>query len=142
MASVFSQILNGSLPGHFVWKDDTAFALMTIRPLRPGHVLVMPVAEIDQWDDVPAPLMTHLMQVSQRISGAIKRTFPCARVGLAICGLEVPHTHIHLFPIDRIEDFDFGNGRAAGAAELAAAAQRLRAALIEDGCTAALHLDV
>ncbi len=129
MPSVFSQILAGNLPGHFVWKDEQAFALMTIRPLRPGHVLVMPCQEIDHWDDLPAPLLAHLMQVSQRIATAIKQAFPCARVAVGICGLEVPHAHIHLFPIDQIQDFDFGKGGPASAEELAAAAERIRACL-------------
>ena len=129
MASIFSRILAGDLPGHFVWKDEQAFALMTISPLRPGHVLVMPRQEVDHWDDLPAPLLAHLMQVSQRIAGAIKQAFPCARVAVAICGLEVPHAHIHLFPIDHIQDFNFGNGRMAIAEELAAAAARIRAYL-------------
>lgn len=133
MASVFSKILAGELPGHFVWKDDQAFALMTIMPLRPGHVLVMPREEIDRWDDLPPPLVAHLMSVSQHIAGAIRQAFPCPRVALAICGLEVPHTHIHLFPIETIEDFDFGNGSAANAEELAAAAQRIRACLADAG---------
>lgn len=129
MPSIFSQILAGHLPGQFVWKDDQAFALMTIRPMRPGHVLVMPRQEVDQWDDLPAPLLAHLMQVSQRIAVAIKQAFPCARVGVAICGLEIPHAHIHLFPIDRIEDFDFSNGGMATADELAVAAARIRSFL-------------
>ncbi|MFT3930796.1 MAG: HIT family protein [Spongiibacteraceae bacterium] len=129
MPSIFSQILAGNLPGHFVWKDEQAFALMTIRPLRPGHVLVMPREEIDHWDDLPAPLLTHLMQISQRIAGAIKQAFPCARVAVAICGLEIPHAHIHLFPIDQIQDFNFGNGGAASADELADAAARIRSYL-------------
>lgn len=131
MASIFSQILDGRLPGHFVWKDEQAFALMTINPLRPGHVLVLPRQEIDHWDDLPAPLLAHLMTVSQRIAHAIKQSFPCSRVGVAICGLEIAHAHIHLFPIDRIEDFNFGNGAAASAEELAAAAGRIRAALTQ-----------
>lgn len=126
MPSIFSQILAGNLPGHFVWRDEQAFALMTIRPLRPGHVLVMPRQEVDQWDDLPAPLLTHLMQASQRIAGAIKQAFPCARVAVAICGLEIPHAHIHLFPIDQIQDFNFGNGGMATAEELAVAAARIR----------------
>lgn len=129
MPSIFSQILAGTLPGHFVWKDEQAFAIMTIRPLRPGHVLIMPREEIDHWDDLPAPLLAHLMQLSQRIARAIKQAFPCARVAVAICGLEIPHAHIHLFPIDRIEDFNFGSGGTASAEELAAAAERIRARL-------------
>ncbi len=102
---------------------------MTIRPMRPGHVLVMPRAEVDHWDDLPEPLLAHLMRVSQRIAGAIKQAFPCARVGVAICGLEIPHAHIHLFPIDQIQDFDFGNGGMATTEELTAAAARIRSYL-------------
>ena len=140
MPSIFSQILDGKLPGHFVWKDEHAFALMTIRPTRPGHVLVMPREEIDHWDDLPAPLLAHLMQVSQHIAHAIKRAFPCARVAVAVCGLEIPHAHVHLFPIDRIEDFYFGNGGMATADELASAASQLRAQLADAGFSAASNL--
>jgi diadenosine tetraphosphate (Ap4A) HIT family hydrolase len=73
--------------------------------------------------------MQDVMRVSRRLARAIKQAFPCNRVALAICGLEIAHAHVHLFPIDRIEDFNFGNGMPAGADELAAAAERLRAAL-------------
>jgi len=137
MASIFSQILAGQLPGHFVWKDDSVFALMTIRPQRPGHVLVMPRAEIDHWDDLPAPLLTQLLSVSQQLARAIKQAFPCARVGLAVCGLEIPHAHIHLFPINVLADFNFGGGAMADAAELESAAQRIRDALLTLDCSGA-----
>jgi diadenosine tetraphosphate (Ap4A) HIT family hydrolase len=129
MASVFSQIRAGALPGHVVYRDAQVFALMTIRPLRPGHVLVMPVEEIDHWDDLPDALLHEIMRVSQRLARAIKRAFPCKRVAMAICGLEIAHAHVHLFPIERIEDFNFGNGEAATSEQLAAAAQQLRNAL-------------
>ena len=141
MTSIFSQILAGQLPGHFVWKDDSVFALMTIRPQRPGHVLVMPRAEIDHWDDLPAPLAAHLLSVSQQLARAIKHAFPCVRVGLAICGLEIPHAHIHLFPIDVMADFNFGGGAMASAAELESAAERIRAALLTLGYSGAVNSD-
>ena len=129
MPSIFSQIRAGQLPGHVVWQDAQVFALMTIRPLRPGHVLVIPCREIDHWDDLPEDLLAHLLSVSRQLAQAIKIAFPCTRVALAICGLEIPHAHVHLFPIDRIEDFNFGAGNIAADDELAAAAQRIRAAL-------------
>lgn len=129
MPSVFSQIRAGALPGQIVWDDDRVFALLTIQPLRPGHLLVVPVEEIDQWDDLPQALLEQVMTVAQRLAKAIKVVFPCARVGMAICGLEIAHAHVHLFPIDRIEDFDFANARPAEAAELAAVAERIRQAL-------------
>jgi diadenosine tetraphosphate (Ap4A) HIT family hydrolase len=129
LTSVFSQIRAGALPGHIVWQDAQVFALLTIRPQRPGHVLVMPVEEIDHWDDLPDALLQEVMRVSRRLAQAIKRAFPCQRVALAICGLEIAHAHVHLFPIDRIEDFNFGNGTPASAEQLAADAERLRTAL-------------
>jgi diadenosine tetraphosphate (Ap4A) HIT family hydrolase len=129
LASIFSQIRVGGLPGHLVFEDAQAFALMTIKPLQPGHLLVMPVQEIDHWDDLPADLLTHLMAVSRQLAKAIKIAFPCARVAMAICGLEIAHAHIHLFPVNRLEDFNFGGGSAASQDELADAAQRIKAAL-------------
>jgi histidine triad (HIT) family protein len=129
VASIFSQIRAGQLPGHLVFQDDQAFALMTIRPLQPGHLLVMPIREIDHWDDLPADLLAHLMTISSQLAKAIKQAFPCARVAMAICGLEIAHAHIHLFPINCLEDFNFGAGNAASQDELADAAQRIKAAL-------------
>lgn len=137
MASVFSMILAGEIPGHFVWKDDKSFAIMTIQPVREGHVLVIPREEIDHWDDVPADLAAHLMLVSQRIAKGIKAAYPCKRVGMAIVGLEVPHTHLHLYPIDQMSDFSFANARGSSAEALADAAARIRAALVAEGCSEA-----
>lgn len=129
MASVFSQIRAGALPGQIVWDDGSVFALLTIRPLQPGHLLVIPVDEIDEWDDLPEALLQQVMSVSRRLAKAIKVAFPCRRVAMAICGLEIAHAHVHLFPIERIEDFAFDNARSADADELAAAARRIRDAL-------------
>lgn len=129
MTSIFSQIRAGQLPGHLVFQDAQVFALMTIRPLQPGHLLVMPVQEIDHWDDLPVDLLAHLMAVSRQLAKAIKAAFPCARVAMAICGLEIAHAHVHLFPIDRLEDFNFGGGSAATQEQLADAAQRIKSAL-------------
>lgn len=134
MASVFSMILAGELPGHFVWKDRDAFAIMTIQPVREGHVLVIPREEIDHWDDLPEELAAHLMRVSQRIAKGIKAAYPSKRVGMAIVGLEVPHTHLHLYPIDQMSDFSFANSSSASAEELARAAAKIRQALLEQGC--------
>ncbi len=129
MASVFSEVRAGRLSGQLVWEDAEVFALLTIRPLHPGHVLVMPVQEIDHWDDLPPKLLAHVMTVSRRVAKAIKQEFPCARVAMAICGLEIAHAHVHLFPIDRIEDFNFGNSQPATEQELATAAAQIRSAL-------------
>jgi diadenosine tetraphosphate (Ap4A) HIT family hydrolase len=107
MASIFTQIIDGDLLGRFVWKDDRAVAFLTINPIKPGHTLVVPRAEVDHWIDLDTGLARHLMDVSQAVGKAIQRAFRPAKVGSAIIGLEVPHVHIHLVPIDAISDLDF-----------------------------------
>ncbi len=133
MASVFTQIINGKIPGNFVWKDDKAIAILTIQPIRPGHVLVIPREEIDQWSDLPVDLAAHLMQVSHNIANALKVTHPATRVGLMIAGLEVPHTHIHLVPMDSMKDLDFTFAKSADGEVLKQTAEKIRARLQAQG---------
>lgn len=134
MASIFTQIIQGSLPGRFVWKDDRCVALLTIHPLRPGHTLVVPRDEIDHWLDLPADLTSHLTRVSQSIGQALQRAFQPVKVGLMIAGLEVPHTHLHLIPIYELADLNPANqDLQAKPADLDAAAERLRTALRQLG---------
>ena len=133
MASLFTKILAGELPGHFVWKDAMCFSILTIQPIREAHLLVIPNDEINHWDDVPAATAAHLIQVSQHIAKAIKQVIPCKRVGITVIGLEVPHTHIHLIPIDNMGDMDFSRQQAESQENLAATAERLRAALVQAG---------
>lgn len=130
MASIFTRIIAGELPGRFVWKDDRAVALMTIAPLRPGHVLVVPREEVDHWLDLSPDLAAHLMVVAQIVGRAVASEFPCRKVGLMIAGLEVPHTHLHLVPIDDLGDMDFARqDRNPDPIALDEAAERIRAAL-------------
>lgn len=129
MASIFTQIMQGKLPGHFVWEDDIAVAIMTIQPLKPGHILVIPREEIDHWDDLSPEQISHLMQVSQTLARALKKVFNPERVGMVIAGLEVPHTHIHLFPVNQLSDFDFSKARMAESSELADLAEKITQAL-------------
>lgn len=129
MASVFSLIMDGAIPGHFVWRDATCVAIMTIQPIRTGHVLVIPREEIDQWSDLSVETANHLMEVSHKIANAMKTVFPAKRIGLMIAGLEVPHTHIHLVPMDSMDDLSFAFAKNAEQAELAAAADQIRNAL-------------
>ena len=130
MASVFTMIIEGDLPGRFVYRDERAVAFLSIAPLKPGHTLVVPVEEIDHWLDVPADLMAHLTDVAQRIGRAVDRAFQPARVGLMIAGLEVPHVHLHVVPMDTVNDLDFANAdNDASAESLDEAAERIRDAL-------------
>jgi histidine triad (HIT) family protein len=134
MASIFTRIIAGELPGHFVWKDDLAVAFMTIQPAREGHLLVVPRDEIDHWDDLPPALATHLMLISQRIAHALKDCYRSRRVGMLIAGLEVPHTHLHVVPLNSMADISLANSRMASADNLHAAALKIRAALRARGC--------
>lgn len=129
MASIFSRIINGELPGHFVWEDEHCVAIMTIQPIRDGHLMVIPRQEIEEWTDLPAELMGHLMQVAQRLAHAQKQCFPSVRIGLMLSGLDVPHVHIHVLPIDSPEDMNFANARNADADALSDCAERIRSAL-------------
>jgi diadenosine tetraphosphate (Ap4A) HIT family hydrolase len=133
MASIFTKILAGELPGHFVWKDAQCFAIMTIQPIRQGHLIVIPNQEVNHWDDVPPAIAAHLMQVAQHIAKGIKAVIPCKRVGVSVIGLEVPHTHIHLLPIDTMGDLDFKLAKPAATEELVATAAKIRAALVAHG---------
>jgi len=107
MSSVFTMIIEGDLPGTFVWKDDQCVAFMSINPISHGHTLVVPRAEIDHWIDVPSDLQRHLFEVAGKIGVAQKQAFNTQRVGMVIAGFEVPHTHIHLIPMDTMADMDF-----------------------------------
>lgn len=126
MTSVFTKIINGELPGNFVWRDEVCVAFMTIQPIRAGHLLVVPIAEVDHWNDLPVEVANHLMTVSHTIANALKQAFPATRVGLMIAGLEVPHTHIHLVPIDSMNDMSFAFAKNADAESLAQAAAKIR----------------
>ena len=130
MASIFTRIIAGELPGRFVWRDDRAVAFLSIAPLRPGHVLVVPREEIDHWLDLPPDLAAHLMRVAQQVGAAVAKAFPCRKVGLMIAGLEVPHVHLHLVPIEDLTDMDFARqDRNADPKALDAAAEKIRQAL-------------
>ncbi len=130
MATIFTRIINGELPGRFVWRDEQAVAFLSINPLQPGHTLVVPIVEVDHWIDLDDELVGHLMQVSRRVAAAQQAVFEPVRVGLMIAGLEVPHTHLHVVPIRGVHDLDFSNAAAdPDPAELDRAAELLREAL-------------
>jgi histidine triad (HIT) family protein len=134
MPTVFTRIIDGEIPATFVWKDDRCVAFMSINPLRPGHTLVVSRKEIDHWLDCPGPLRDHLFEVAQRIGEAIQDGFAPTRVGLMIAGLEVPHLHIHVVPIDGVHDLDFANAAASVERdELEEAAETIRRRLRDRG---------
>lgn len=132
MASVFTKIINGELPGRFVYQDDDIVAFLTIAPMTQGHTLVVPRAEIDQWQDVEPAVFARLMGVSQLIGKAVCEAFGAARAGVIIAGLEVPHLHVHVFPAYHLTDFGFAHVDHHPSPESLDEAQaRIKAALAE-----------
>ncbi len=130
MPTVFTKIIDGSLPGRFVYTDADAVAFLSINPLGPGHTLVVPRAEVDQWVDADQGLLAHLTDVGHRIGRAVREVWQPPRVGLIIAGFEVPHLHVHVFPAWDMDAFDFRNAAAdPDPAELDHNAELLRAAL-------------
>lgn len=130
MATVFTKILDGELPGHFVTRDDQAAAFLSINPISEGHTLVVPTAEVDHWLDLPPATNQHLMAMAQRIGAAQARVFSPERVGLMIAGFEVPHVHVHVLPMASMADMDFANAATSVDHDrLAAIARDLAAAL-------------
>lgn len=134
MATVFTRIIEGELPARFVWKDERCVAFLSIEPIRAGHTLVVPREEVDHWLDLTPDLAAHLMTVAQTVGRALGRGFNPARVGLTIVGLEVPHVHLHLVPLDAMADLDFARAEQnPDPAALDRAAETIRAALRDLG---------
>src|SRR5689334_3121441 len=132
MASVFTMIINREIPGRFVYEDDEVVAFLTIEPMTQGHTLVVPRAEIDNWQDVEADVFAKVMAVAQRIGKAQSSAFDVERTGLIIAGLEVPHLHVHVFPARELSDFGFaGVDRNPSAESLDDAQARIKAALAQ-----------
>jgi histidine triad (HIT) family protein len=130
MPTIFTQIIEGKLPGHFVWKDEVCVAFLTIAPLKPGHTLVVPRQEVEAWTDLEPDVMRHLAVVAQSIGRALDRVYQPEKVGLTILGLEVPHVHLHVSCIWGAHDLDFGRADVkASQASIADAARQIRAAL-------------
>ncbi len=132
--SIFTRIIDGEIPGRLVWSDQLCIAMVDIHPLNRGHCLVIPRVQVDQWTDLDADLVTHLMGVAHNIANAQRRAFSPARIGLLIAGFEVPHTHLHVVPIDTMTDLDFAQADTAASPEdLDAVAAAIITALAELG---------
>jgi len=110
MPTIFTRIIDGEIPGRFIWRDDTCVAFMDVRPLNRGHVLVVPRAEVDHWVDLDGETVAHLMAVAHRVAEAQQAAgLAPDRVGLMIAGFEVPHVHVHVVPISTMAHLDFSN---------------------------------
>ena len=134
MASIFTKIINGEIPGRFVYESDDVVAFLTIEPMTQGHTLVVPRAEIDQWQNIEPAAFARVMEVSQLIGKAVCRAFDADRAGVIIAGLEVPHLHVHVFPARELSDFGFANvDRNPSPESLDEAQAKIKAALADLG---------
>lgn len=134
MTTLFTRIIDGEIPGRFVWADDRAVAFATIAPITDGHVLVVPRAEVAQLTDADDDLLAHLVVVAKAIGRAQQTAFDAPRAALLVAGFEVPHLHLHVLPAWGEAELSFTNARHdVPAAELDAAAERLRAELVSQG---------
>lgn len=129
MATIFSKIIHGEIPGQVVYSDDVCAAFLDIEPLTPGHVLVVPRAEVDHWIDLDPETLMHLSAVAARIGKAQMTVFGAQRIGVMVQGFEVPHAHLHVFPTSTPDDFDLTRKSPRDPADLAQDAQQLRDAL-------------
>ncbi len=129
MTTIFTRIINGEIPAQKLAEDDRFLAFLDIRPINPGHTLVIPKKEVDYFFDLEDGLLESVMVFSRPVAKAIEKSVPCKRVGVIVAGLEVPHAHVHLVPISGIGDINFANARPADAEELADVAEKIRSNL-------------
>lgn len=109
--TIFSKIMRGEIPGYRIAENEKFFAFLDIFPLAEGHVLVVPKVEIDKFFDLPEDYLAEILVFAQPIAKAIEAAFSCNRCGMAVVGLEVPHAHVHLVPINHIDDLNFTRGK-------------------------------
>lgn len=129
MATLFTRIIQGEIKCYKILEDERYFAFLDHRPINPGHTLVVPKEEIDSIFDLDEQLVGGLMRFAGKIAAALRKTFPYKRVGIMVAGMEVPHAHIHLIPINTVFDLSFAKTKPAGRDELAANAGKIRANL-------------
>lgn len=129
MPSIFTRIINGEIPCHKVAEDDHFLAFLDINPLREGHTLVIPKVEVDKFFELPTDVLTGIMPFAQGVARKIAAVVHCDRIGVSVIGLEVPHAHVHLIPIDSVTDMDFSRPKLKLTQEqLGAIAERIRSA--------------
>ena len=132
MSTVFTKIINGEIPGRFIYRDETVAAFLTIEPVAYGHTLVVPVAEVDKWTDLEPEIWLHANEVAQEIGNAVIKAFGSQRAGYLIAGFEVPHAHIHVFPANDMSGYSLSTAMRhdeTDAEKMDAAAETIREAL-------------
>ncbi len=129
MTTLFTKIIAGEIPCHRLYEDGRYLAFLDIRPINPGHALVIPKKAIDYIFDLDDELLRGILPIAKKIAAAIKDSVPCKRIGIMVAGLEVPHAHVHLVPINSVKDLNFANAKPADSKELQKLAEQIRAKL-------------
>jgi len=129
MASLFTKIIDGEIPCHKIAEDDRVLAFLDIRPIHPGHTLVIPKEEIDYIFDLKDDLLGDLMVFAKKVARQIEKAIDCERIGIMVAGIEVPHAHIHLIPFEKIADLTFANAKDTSQDELAKVAAQIQEAM-------------
>ncbi len=127
--TIFTKIINGEIPCYKIAEDESFFAFLDIRPLHAGHTLVIPKKEVDYIFDMEDETLKKMIVFAKKIAIAIKKSVPCERIGMTVIGLEVPHAHIHLSPINSVNDMDFRNAKTLSKEEMENIAERIKANL-------------
>lgn len=127
MASLFTKIINGEIPCHKILEDDRYLAFLDIRPINPGHALVVPKQEVDYLFDLDDESLQGAFVFAKKVAAKIEKVVSCKRIGLMVAGLEVPHAHIHLVPINAVSDLSFSNAKEATPEALAEIAAKITA---------------
>lgn len=134
MSTLFTRILNGEIPGRFVWREDDVSAFLTTGPLADGHTLVVPTEEVDRWTDASPETLARVMEVARRIGAVQVDLFDAPRAGLIVAGYEINHLHVHVWPSRSMADFNFASAdQNPDPAVLDANAEKLRRGLREAG---------
>jgi histidine triad (HIT) family protein len=132
MPTIFTKIINGEIPSHKVAEDDRYLAFLDVNPVAEGHTLVIPKAEVDYLFNLDDETYMGLMLFAKKVAGALPQAVPCLRVGVTVIGLEVPHTHVHLVPLNTLQDINFSKPKLKPTHEdLAATAEKIRNKLLK-----------
>ena len=134
MSTIFTKIIEGEIPGTFVYRDDVCVSFMSINPIADGHLLVVPREEIDEWTDLSTATAQHVLNISHTLGRVVKDSHNCVRAGLIIAGYEINHCHLHVIPTNTMDDLDFRNAAPSVTREyLEAQAQMIRQSMKKYG---------
>ncbi len=126
MPTIFSKIINGEIPCHKILENEKYLAFLDVRPVNPGHTLVIPKKEVDYIFDADDSLLSELIVFAKKVAKAIEKEVPCKKIGVMVAGIEVAHAHIHLIPINSVGDLNFARAKPAASEELARMAEGIR----------------